>query len=122
MYMFWHGVTERMVESMCLFHSMVKFPYYETPQSRYKQCRPTSYYSQQEKEKIRDNEIVNYAVSKAAHAILDIRMAKLCRELLYTKSIDNNSALQSLPVDACCSKFAFDIEGRIQNYTPTIII
>ena len=124
MYMMWHGITERMAESMCLFHFMVGYPYYETPHARNKQCRPTSYYSEKDKQQFRTSEIVNYAMSRAAHAILDVRMAKLCRKLHFwdRNSNNNNTLYQSLPIETCCSNFLFDNEGRIQHYTPSVIV
>ena len=117
MSMIWIGITERMKESMCLFHKMVDYPYKETPRRRYKGCRPISYYDEQYKVHLRQTEIVNYAISNAAHAILDIRMAKLCRDLRM-----NNDNKLELPIDSCCSNFVFDSEGRIQTYIPSAII
>eukprot|EP00339_Tiarina_fusa_P012822 CAMPEP_0117014394 /NCGR_PEP_ID=MMETSP0472-20121206/11684_1 /TAXON_ID=693140 ORGANISM="Tiarina fusus, Strain LIS" /NCGR_SAMPLE_ID=MMETSP0472 /ASSEMBLY_ACC=CAM_ASM_000603 /LENGTH=731 /DNA_ID=CAMNT_0004717939 /DNA_START=213 /DNA_END=2408 /DNA_ORIENTATION=- len=80
-HMMWHGITERMPESMCLFHFMTDFPYVETPHSRFKQCRPLTFWNDSDKASFREREALGYAVSKAAHAILDVRMARMCRTL-----------------------------------------
>jgi hypothetical protein len=144
-HMMWHGITERMHESMCLFHFVTDFPYRETPHSRHKQCRPLRFWNESDKAVFREREELGYAVSRAAHAILDVRMANMCRTLrLYdyenandgeknnTGTKNNSSTLHtasssnrgyrhlSLP-ESCCANFVFDDNGRLIGHVPSEI-
>jgi hypothetical protein len=79
--MLWMGVTERMKESMCVFHYIFELPYVETPKHRVRPCRPTNYWTEEEKGILKEIEQKAYAVYRSANAILDLQVAKMQYEV-----------------------------------------
>lgn len=78
----WFGITERMKESTTLFYYFFKVkPLQETPIHRVQECRPNSWWSEEDREEIKRREPADYAVWRAANAILDVRMEKMRSEV-----------------------------------------
>ena len=99
----WFGITERMDESTCLLYYTLRIkPLNQTPTSRVMDCSPTSWWTDENREKVKQMEPSDYAVWRAANAILDIRImimqedihSKLNNEKdLTRREIDQNRAL-----------------------------
>lgn len=78
----WFGITERMEESTCLFyHALNVRPLVRTPRARVMDCPPTSWWTEKHREEVRRLEPYDYAVWRAANAILDVRMIKMRYEV-----------------------------------------
>mmetsp|Transcript_296 Transcript_296/g.631 ORF Transcript_296/g.631 Transcript_296/m.631 type:complete len:665 (+) Transcript_296:71-2065(+) len=78
----WFGITERMKESTTLFYYYFKAkPLAKTPDNRVQPCRPTSWWSKEDREEVRRREPADYAVWRAANAIMDVRMEKMRVEI-----------------------------------------
>ena len=79
--MMWLGVTERMTESMCLFHYQIQLPWEETRRERMQTCRPINFWSPSNRNKFYTKEPMMLAVHKAANAVLDLQLAKMHLEV-----------------------------------------
>ena len=78
----WFGITERMEESTCLFyHALNVRPLARTPRARVMDCPPTSWWTEEHREEVRRLEPYDYAVWRAANAILDVRVIKMRYEV-----------------------------------------
>ena len=77
----WFGITERMKESTALFHYYFKAAPAKTPIHRIQDCRPTSWWTEEDRKIVKDREPADYAVWRAANAILDVRMEKMKMEI-----------------------------------------
>jgi len=77
----WFGITERMKESTALFHYYFKAAPAKTPIHRIQDCRPTSWWTEEDRKVVKDREPADYAVWRAANAILDVRMEKMKMEI-----------------------------------------
>lgn len=78
----WFGITERMKESTTLFYYHFKAkPLAKTPDSRVQPCRPNSWWSKEDREEVRRREPADYAVWRAANAIMDVRIEKMRLEI-----------------------------------------
>lgn len=100
----WYGITERMDESMCPLN--VK-PLPQPPKERVMNCSPTSWWTEADRDKVKEMEPADYTVWRTANAILDIRVLKMKEDIkaklnhednLTQKEIDLNRAF----VDAGC--------------------
>ncbi|KAL9187000.1 hypothetical protein ACHAXT_010720 [Thalassiosira profunda] len=90
----WFGITERMKESACLlYYTLGVKPLPETPEHRVMKCSPTSWWSEEHREEVRRRERADYAVWRAANAILDVRVLKM-REDVRAKLEDSKSLSQ----------------------------
>ncbi|KAK1748420.1 hypothetical protein QTG54_000359 [Skeletonema marinoi] len=79
----WFGITERMKESTILFYYYFKAkPLKKIPQHRIQDCHPQNLWGgQQTQRNCKQKEPADYAVWRAANAILDVRMAKMKMEI-----------------------------------------
>ena len=78
----WFGITERMKESVVLFYYYFKSkPLPKTPIHRIQDCRPTAWWTAEDREEVKRREPADYAVWRAANAILDVRMIKMKNEI-----------------------------------------
>ena len=106
----WFGITERMKESTILFYYYFKAkPLKKVPQHRIQNCHPTESvgWTTEHRQIVKEREPADYAVWRAANAILDVRMAKMkmeiqaqldagvSKEALYYVDWDTLEALQS---------------------------
>lgn len=90
----WFGITERMKESACLlYYTLGVKPLPKTPEHRVMKCSPTSWWSEEHREEVRRREPADYAVWRAANAILDVRVLKM-REDVRAKLEDSKSLSQ----------------------------
>jgi hypothetical protein len=78
----WFGITERMKESVVLFYYTFKLrPIKKTPEARIQSCRPTSWWTEDDKAIVREREPADFALWRAANAIMDVRMEKIKMEV-----------------------------------------
>ncbi|KAL3777005.1 hypothetical protein ACHAW5_006977 [Stephanodiscus triporus] len=78
----WFGITERMKESTALFYFQFRVaPLPRTPDKRVQECRPTSWWTDENREVVKEREPADYAVWRAANAIMDVRMEKMKMEI-----------------------------------------
>jgi hypothetical protein len=78
----WFGITERMKESISLFYFHFKAkPLPQTPIHRIQECRPNSWWTNEHREIVKEREPADYAVWRAANAILDVRVEKMKMEI-----------------------------------------
>ena len=78
----WFGITERMKESVVLFYYTFKVrPVERGPKARVQACRPTSWWTEEDKAIVREREPADFALWRAANAIMDVRMEKLKMEV-----------------------------------------
>jgi len=78
----WFGITERMQESMCLFYFQFKAkPLKKTPDARVQDCRPNSWWNEEDRNTVKEREPADYAVWRAANAIMDVRLTKMKMEI-----------------------------------------
>jgi hypothetical protein len=113
----WYGITDRMQKSMCTFHDRANLAFEATPHTRHK-----SYlWNESDIAQMRAMETASYLVSRAAHAILNIRMARLCRKLLETKDNPNTNNKLDLP-GSCCANYVFDESGSIIEHVLSTIL
>ncbi|KAL7490258.1 hypothetical protein ACHAW6_016003 [Cyclotella cf. meneghiniana] len=78
----WFGITERMKESVVLFYYTSRLrPAKKVLDARVQDCRPTSWWTEEDKAIVKEREPVDYAVWRAANAIMDVRMEKLKMEV-----------------------------------------
>lgn len=78
----WFGITERMQESTCLFYYQFKAkPLKKTPIARVQDCRPNGWWTAEDRETVKEREPADYAVWRAANAIMDIRLMKMKMEI-----------------------------------------
>lgn len=78
----WFGITERMKESTVLFYFQFKLaPLTRTPIHRIQECRPTSWWTEENKNVVIEREPADYAVWRAANAIMDVRVKKMELEI-----------------------------------------
>ena len=71
-----------MKESVVLFYYYFKskaLP--KTPIHRIQDCRPTAWWTVEDREEVKRREPADYAVWRAANAILDVRMIKMKSEI-----------------------------------------
>lgn len=74
----WIGITERMDESLRLLFTLLNVASLPSLKSeRVVNCRPTQFWSEGDKAVVREREGADYAVYRAANALLDIRLYKL---------------------------------------------
>lgn len=78
----WIGLTERYEESLLLFYDWMGWPldtkFQNTPTMRYKPCRPTSFWSDEEQRQLSRLVKRSWVVHNMANAILDVRVAEWC--------------------------------------------
>eukprot|EP00977_Amphora_coffeiformis_P019363 scaffold7185_cov176-Amphora_coffeaeformis.AAC.1 len=79
----WLGLTERYDESLVLFYDWLGWPLEDgsvgkSPKQRYKTCRPTSFWSEDEQRMLSHLMMRPFVVHNVANAILDVRMAAWC--------------------------------------------
>ena len=78
----WLGLTERYEESLVLFYDWMQWPlddsFGKAPKMRYKPCRPTSFWSDDDKQMLARLTWRSWVVHNVANAILDVRMAEWC--------------------------------------------
>ena len=80
----WFGITERMKESTALFYYYFKAkPLPRTPIHRIQDCRPTAWWTAKDREIVKQREPADYAVWRAANAILDVRMERMKMEIQH---------------------------------------
>ena len=78
----WFGITERMKESTLLFYFQFKLaPLPKTPVHRIQECRPNSWWTDENKKVVIEREPADYAIWRAANAILDVRVEKMKIEI-----------------------------------------
>jgi hypothetical protein len=78
----WFGITERMKESTSLFYYQFKLkPLPRTPVHRIQECRPNSWWTVENKNVVIEREPADYAVWRAANAIMDVRVEKMKMEI-----------------------------------------
>ena len=78
----WFGITERMKESTTLYYYYFKSrPLPKTPIHRIQDCRPNSWWTEEDRAIVKEREPADYAVWRAANAILDVRMTKMKMEI-----------------------------------------
>ena len=78
----WFGITERMKESVVLYYYTFRLkPFPRVPKARIQDCRPTSWWTEQDKAIVREREPADFALWRAANAIMDVRMEKLKMEV-----------------------------------------
>eukprot|EP00804_Cyclotella_cryptica_P002739 CCRYP_009630-RA/>CCRYP_009630-RA protein AED:0.01 eAED:0.01 QI:108/1/1/1/1/1/2/2426/539 len=78
----WFGITERMKESVVLFYYTFRLrPAKRVPDARVQDCRPTSWWTEEDKAIVKEREPADYALWRAANAIVDVRMEKLKMEV-----------------------------------------
>ncbi|KAL7543845.1 hypothetical protein ACHAWF_007460 [Thalassiosira exigua] len=78
----WFGITERMAEStILLYYTLRAKPLERTPKSRVQYCRPTSWWTEEDRATVKEREPADYAVWRAANAIMDVRLAKMKMEI-----------------------------------------
>lgn len=88
----WFGITERMKESTCLFYYTLNLtPLPKTPTERVMKCSPTSWWTMGHREVVQRKEPADYAVWRAANAILDIRVIKMKDDI--QQRLSNEQAL-----------------------------
>ena len=90
----WFGITERMQESMCLFYYNLKLDPLPMPHTRFKRCRPTSFWEERHFQWVREHEQYDYAVWRASNAILDVRVQLM--KLDIQARIDSGESLDSI--------------------------
>lgn len=93
--MMWFGITERMDESMCLFHYQTGLTLVETPTHRIKTCRPTSFWSEADKQHYWSGQELDHAVYYAGNAILDLELAKM-RQDLWSRVLQGKATVESM--------------------------
>jgi hypothetical protein len=87
----WFGITERMQESICLYYySLGVMPLKRAPRARIMDCPPTSWWTEEHREEVRRLEPYDYAVWRAANAILDVRTIVM-REEVRRKMAENTT-------------------------------
>ena len=87
----WFGITERMQESICLYYyALGVMPLKRAPRARIMDCPPTSWWTEEDREEVRRLEPYDYAVWRAANAILDVRTIAM-REEVRRKMADNTT-------------------------------
>ena len=91
----WFGITERMTESMCLFYYTLKLNPEPMPHERFKPCRPTTFWEPRHIQWVETHEQFDYAVWRAANAILDVRLEKMRLEI--QARLDQGETLESIP-------------------------
>lgn len=94
--MIWFGITERMPESMCLFHYQFQIPWITTPTKRFQDCRPTRFWTDEHRAQFRKLQPLDYTVHRVANAILDLKTYKM-RQELWSQIIQQNKTLASMP-------------------------
>ncbi|KAL7484690.1 hypothetical protein ACHAW6_010320 [Cyclotella cf. meneghiniana] len=77
----WFGITERMKESTCLLFYTLRVPPVPVPKARVVDCSPAAWWSARDREEVRKREKGDYALWRAANAILDVRVIKMKREV-----------------------------------------
>jgi hypothetical protein len=107
----WFGITERMAESTCLlFHALNVKPI-AVPRARVVNCSPTSWWTQRHRDEVKKREPGDYAVWRAANAILDVRIESMQRDIrdkLRDKrlSVENRERLDAF-IEAGCLAFGY---------------
>jgi hypothetical protein len=77
----WFGITERMTESTCLLFHALNIKPLAVPRARVVNCSPTSWWTQKHRDEIKRREPGDYAVWRAANAILDVRIESMQRDI-----------------------------------------
>jgi len=91
----WFGITERMAESTCLFFYTFNVTATTIPKARVMPCRPTNWWSQHDRDVVAEREPLDYAVYRAANAILDVRLLKMKRDI--QAQLDAGATLAEMP-------------------------
>ena len=69
-------------ESTALFYFQFRVaPLRRTPVHRVQECRPNSWWTVENREVVKEREPADYAVWRAANAIMDVRMEKMKMEI-----------------------------------------
>ena len=93
----WFGITERMEESMCLFHYVTQSPWFTTPtHRRFAHCRPTRFWNEEDTALFQSRQKLDYVVHRVGNAILDLKLHKM-REDLWNRIIQQKATLESMP-------------------------
>jgi hypothetical protein len=92
----WFGITERMKESTSLFYYYFRVPPLEqVPDARVQSCRPTAWWSDMDKATVKEREPADYALWRAANAIMDVRIMKMQMEI--QAKLDDGESKESMP-------------------------
>ena len=79
----WFGITERMKESVILFY--YQFRARQSPSNKWtkrvQECRPNSWWTDADRAAVIQREPADYAVWRAANAIMDVRVEKMKLEI-----------------------------------------
>ena len=90
----WFGITERMQESMCLFYYTLKLNSLPMPHQNFKEYRPTDFWEERHFQWVRKHEKFDYAIWRAANAVLDVRLEAMRLEIQARK--DAGESLDSI--------------------------
>ena len=108
----WFGITERMKESTCLFaYTLRVMPVTEPPRERVMKCPPTSWWTEAHRETVKKTSPADYAVWRAANAIMDVRvfnMKRTIRRQLERKAVlssDERLRFEALESAGCLSSY-----------------
>ena len=89
----WFGITERMEESICLYYYVLGvMPLKRLPRARIMDCPPTSWWTEEDREEVRRLEPYDYAVWRAANAILDVRITMMREEVRRKMTEDTTTS------------------------------
>ncbi|KAL7536799.1 hypothetical protein ACHAWF_005566 [Thalassiosira exigua] len=78
----WFGISERMNLSTCLLYEALRAnPLPATPRARVMNCPTTSWWTEAHRDEVRRTEPGDYAVWRAANAVLDVRAERMKEEL-----------------------------------------
>jgi len=92
----WFGITERMKESTVLFYYYFNArPLKRIPVERVQKCKPNSWWSEEDRATVKAREPADYAVWRAANAILDVRMTRMIMEI--QARLDVGDTKESMP-------------------------
>eukprot|EP00547_Thalassionema_nitzschioides_P008577 CAMPEP_0194225690 /NCGR_PEP_ID=MMETSP0156-20130528/40128_1 /TAXON_ID=33649 /ORGANISM="Thalassionema nitzschioides, Strain L26-B" /LENGTH=423 /DNA_ID=CAMNT_0038957737 /DNA_START=278 /DNA_END=1549 /DNA_ORIENTATION=+ len=96
----WFGITERMEESLCLLFHTLRIPTPDLSSGKNKSinhrvvpCRPTNWWTTDEKEEVVSREPWDFAVYRTANAILDLRLQKMRQQILSSQNRDDSTTI-----------------------------
>eukprot|EP00536_Pseudo-nitzschia_multiseries_P000706 jgi/Psemu1/300275/fgenesh1_kg.9_\ len=88
-------ITERMKESLCLFHYHFQIEPVEERHSLYKHCRPLDFWNERQKQDLEERNPFDYTVWRAANAVMDVRLAAMRLEI--KARLDAGETLDQIP-------------------------
>jgi hypothetical protein len=91
----WFGITERVSESLCLLFYTLQLNAAAPHRERVMNCRPTMFWSDQERLEVQRREPLDYAVYRSANAIMDVRLLKMHREI--QEALTAGKSLEDMP-------------------------